>query len=76
MTADGAVGKRIILAPRKANKFLAVVQILTDHIHKGPNTPVAPKFLLRFMSLFDREANVMLFMFGVKVAVEALIRPK
>ena len=55
-----AVGKRVIAASDKPYGFVEVAQTLIDEGYKGPSVRIAPNFLLRFMALFDREANGLL----------------
>jgi dihydroflavonol-4-reductase len=70
MTADNVAGKRIIAASAKASRFIEIAQILKDSGYKGPSTRLAPNFLLRFMSLFDREAKGMLGMLDTDVSAD------
>ena len=65
MITPDVVGKRIVASPSKGSSFVEVAQILKENGYKGPSTRVAPDFLLRFMSLFDREAQGMLGLLGM-----------
>jgi nucleoside-diphosphate-sugar epimerase len=65
MTTHDAAGKRIVASTAKSSSFLEIAQILKDKGYKGPSTRVAPSFLLRFMSLFNREAQGVVGMLGM-----------
>jgi len=67
MTHPEANGLRIIAASSEAHSFIEVAQILNDGGYKGPSTRKAPSFLLRIMSLFDREAKGMVGILGMNV---------
>jgi len=70
MIAPNATGKRIIGAAAKPYALKEIAQVLKDNGYKGPSTRVAPNFLIRLMSLFDREAKGMVGMLGMNVAAD------
>ena len=70
MTLPDAAGQRIIAAIAEPRSFAEVAQILKNNGYKGPSTRVAPSFLLRFMSLFDREAKGMVGMLGMNLSAD------
>jgi dihydroflavonol-4-reductase len=70
MTLPDVAGQRIIAASAEPGSFAEVAQILKNNGYKGPSTRVAPSFLLRFMSLFDREAKGMVGMLGMNLSAD------
>lgn len=70
MTLPEAKGQRFIAAHRKPFSFSRVAKTLNDAGHKGPSTRIAPSFLLRFMSLFDREAKGMIGFLGMELEAD------
>lgn len=70
MKVPDASGKRVIGAAAKPNALKEIAQILKDNGYKGPSTRVAPNFLIRLMSLFDREAKGMVGLLGMNVAAD------
>lgn len=67
LTTPDAAGKRIIASTEKAWSFGKIAQILKDKGYKGPSTRQAPDFVLRLVSLFDREAKGMVGFLGMNV---------
>ena len=65
-----ASGKRIIVASEEPNGFVSMAQILKNAGYKGPSTRVAPNFLLRVLSIFDREVKGMLNLLGMKLSCD------
>lgn len=70
LTNPEAVGKRIIAASAGPHGFASAAQILKDEGYKGPSTRIAPKFLLRLMAKFDREARGMLNLVGMDLSCD------
>ena len=70
MTLPEAKGLRIVAASEKPFGFSQVAQTLIDDGYKGPSTRIAPNFLLRFMSLFDREAKGMVGFLGMELGAD------
>lgn len=70
MTLPEAKGQRFIAAHQKPFSFSHVAKTLNDAGHKGPSTRIAPSFLLRFMSLFDREAKGMIGFLGMELEAD------
>lgn len=70
MTHHDASGQRIVAADTAPRSFGDVAQILKDKGYKGPSTRVAPSFLLRIMSLFDREAKGMVGLLGMHLSAD------
>jgi dihydroflavonol-4-reductase len=67
MTLQEARGRRFIAAHREPFGFAQMAKTLNDHGHPGPSTRVAPDFLLRMLSLFDREAKGMIGFLGMEM---------
>jgi dihydroflavonol-4-reductase len=70
MTLPEANGHRVIAAHSKPFAFAHLAKTLNEGGYKGPSARVAPNFLLRFMSLFDREAKGMLGFLDMKVEAD------
>jgi dihydroflavonol-4-reductase len=70
MTEPSAAGQRLIAATAEPNGFITAAQILNDAGYEGPSTRVAPNFLLRFIALFDREAQGMTGMLGMNLSAD------
>ena len=60
-----AAGERFIAASAEGYGFASVAQILLDAGYKGPSTRKAPAFMLKFLSLFDRETKGMIGLLGM-----------
>ena len=58
---------RFILSGTTPQSFASGARILKDAQYKGPSTLVAPDFMIKLMSLFDREAKGMLGFLGSSV---------
>ncbi|MCK8120922.1 aldehyde reductase [Pseudoalteromonas sp. 2CM32C] len=70
MTNDQAAGHRIIASRSEATHLKEIAKILKEHGYKGPSTRVAPNFLLRFMSLFDKEAKGMVSFLDMNIRAD------
>ena len=57
-------------ASAKPYGFAEVAQTLKDEGYKGPSARIAPNFLLRFMALFDREANGLLGFLDMNISAD------
>ena len=64
MTAEGAAGKRFVAASAEPVAMATVARILREAGYSKVPSLRAPTFLLKFMSLFDREARGMLPFIG------------
>ncbi|MGB0384134.1 MAG: SDR family oxidoreductase [Ardenticatenaceae bacterium] len=67
MTTKEANGKRFIAASDTAIPYLRVAKMLKANGYSKVSTRKAPTIMLRFMSLFDREAKGMLPFLGKQV---------
>lgn len=67
MTHADAAGKRIVASLAEPVSFLDMAKILKSNGYERVGTRVAPNLLLRFMSLFDREAKGLVGMIGMKI---------
>ena len=63
-----AAGERFIAAGTEPISFADVADILLKAGYKGPSTKKAPRWLLKFMSFFDREADGMLGLLGMHLS--------
>lgn len=70
MTNDQASGQRIIASRSEATHLKEIAKILKEHGYKGPSTRVAPNLLLRFMSLFDKEAKGMVSFLDMNIRAD------
>jgi len=59
MTLPEANGKRFVSAHAQPQSFLAIAQMLNQQGYKKVPTKKVPDFIIKFMSLFDREAKSM-----------------
>jgi dihydroflavonol-4-reductase len=66
----GTAGKRFIAAGTEPIGFADVAEILLKQGYKGPSTKKAPSWLLKFMSIFDREAKGMLGILGMHLTAD------
>lgn len=65
-----AVGQRFIVAGTDPIGFTDAAKILLDEGYKGPSTKLAPKWLLKILALFDREAKGMLALVGMNLSAD------
>jgi len=70
MKADGAAGKRFIACTAVPVEMATLAQVLRDAGYKKAPTMKAPTFILKFMSLFDREAKGMIPFIGKKATLD------
>ncbi|KPM87300.1 NAD-dependent epimerase [Vibrio alginolyticus] len=70
MTHAKAAGQRILASHAEPTHLTEIAQILKDHGYKGPSTRIAPDLLIRFMSLFDKEAKGMVGFLGMNVRAD------
>lgn len=70
MTSPDAKGKRFVVAHDEPFSFAQMAKTLNKDGHKGPSARIAPGFLLRFMSLFDREARGMIGFLGMEIQAD------
>lgn len=65
-----ASGERFIASGKEPISFADAAQILLDEGHKGPSTKKAPRWLLRILAIFDREARGMLALVGMNLTAD------
>ena len=70
MTANGAAGKRFIACTAEPVEMATLAKILRDAGYSKVPSLKAPTFLLKVMSLFDREAKGMIPFIGKKAALD------
>ena len=70
MTAAGAAGERFIAATAEPVEMAAVARVLKEAVYSKVPSRHAPAFLLKFMSLFDREVRGMLPSLGKRAAYD------
>lgn len=70
MTASAGAGKRFIACTAEPVEMATLAKVLRDAGYKKAPSIKAPTFLLKLMSLFDREAKGMLPFIGKKVALD------
>ncbi len=70
MLKPEASGKRIIAAHSAPNSFADVANILQNEGYKGPSTRLAPNFMIKLMSLFDREAKGMIGLLDMNLTAD------
>ncbi len=70
LTADGAAGKRFIAATAEPVEMATVASVLKAAGYKKVPSLKAPTFLLRMMSLFDREVQGMIPFIGKKASFD------
>ena len=65
-----ASGERFIASGTEPNSFVDAAQILLDEGYKGPSTKKAPRWLLRTLAIFDREARGMVALVGMNLTAD------
>ncbi len=70
MTARGASGMRFIASTAEPVEMATLAQVLRDAGYTKAPSMKAPTFLLKFMSLFDREAKGMVPFLGKKAVLD------
>ncbi|NDE17190.1 NAD-dependent epimerase/dehydratase family protein [bacterium] len=70
LTAAGAAGKRFIAASSEPVEMSEVARVLKSAGYTKVPSIKAPSFMLRLMSLFDREARGMVPFLGIKTAFD------
>lgn len=70
--AQGVAGKRFIAATAEPVEMATVMQILKNAGYNKVPSMKAPSFMLKFMSLFDREAKGMVPYLGKKASFDNL----
>ncbi|MDJ0837742.1 MAG: aldehyde reductase [Acidobacteriota bacterium] len=68
MIHEKAAGRRIIAALSEPVSFLDMARMLKDGGYKRVGTRPAPNFMLRLLSLFDREAKGLVGMLGMNLS--------
>ena len=69
LTANSAVGKRFIASSDKPLHFTEITGILKNAGFKKASTKMAPKFLLKIMSIFDDQVKGLLPLVGQRQTV-------
>jgi len=69
LTANGAVGKRFIASSDEPLHFTEITGILKNAGFKKASTKMAPKFLLKIMSIFDDQVKGLLPLVGQRQTV-------
>ena len=67
LTHPDAANHRFILSSTTRQSFASVARIMKHTQYKRPSTPVAPDFMIKIMSIFDREAKGLLGFIGSSV---------
>ena len=67
LTHPDAANHRFILLSTTRQSFASVARIMKHTQYKGPSTLVAPDFMIKIMSIFDREAKGLLGFIGSSV---------
>jgi dihydroflavonol-4-reductase len=70
LTADDAKGRRFIACTSEPIDMVTVAQVLRDGGYKKAPSRIAPTFLLRLMSLIDREAKGMMPFIGKRIVLD------
>lgn len=70
LTEPKAANQRFIATEKVGRSFQWVCQFLLDNGYKGPSTRLAPNFMLKFLSIFDREAKGMLTMLDMELSAD------
>ena len=70
LTAIGAAGQRFIACTAEPVEMATLAKVLRDAGYKKAPSLKAPTFLLKFMSLIDREARGMIPFIGKKAALD------
>lgn len=70
LTEPKAANQRFIATEKVGRSFQSICQLLIDNGYKGPSTKLAPNFMLKLLSLFDREAKGMLAMLGMNLSAD------
>ena len=70
MTASGAAGKRFIACTAEPVELATLAKVLREAGYTKAPSLKAPTFLLKFMSLFDREAKGMMPFIGKKASYD------
>jgi dihydroflavonol-4-reductase len=65
-----ASGERFIASGKEPISFADAAQILLDEGYKGPSTKKAPRWFLRILAIFDREARGMLALVGMYLTAD------
>jgi dihydroflavonol-4-reductase len=70
LTEPKAANQRFIAAEKTGRSFQSICQLLIDNGYKGPSTKLAPNFILKLLSIFDREAKGMLAMLDMNLSAD------
>jgi dihydroflavonol-4-reductase len=70
MTEEKAKGKRLIPTTSRAYSFMEIAKILKDNGYDKVSTKKGPVFMMKIMSLFDKEVKGMLPMVGKSVGAD------
>jgi dihydroflavonol-4-reductase len=70
LKAEGAAGRRFIAASAEPVEMVTIMQILKEAGYEKVPSLKAPSFMLKFMSIFDREAKGMVPFLGKKASFD------
>ena len=70
LTEPKAANQRFIATEKVGRSFQWVCQFLLENGYKGPSTRLAPNFMLKLLSIFDREAKGMLTMLDMELSAD------
>ena len=70
LTEPKAANQRFIATEKIGRSFQSICQLLIDNGYKGPSTKLAPNFMLKLLSIFDREAKGMLAMLDMNLSAD------
>lgn len=70
LTEPKAANQRFIATEKVGRSFQWICQFLIDNGYKGPSTKLAPNFMLKLSSIFDREAKGMLAMLDMNLSAD------
>ncbi len=70
MTEEKANGKRLIPTTSRAYSFMEIAKILKDNGYSKVSTKKGPIFMIKLMSLFDREVKGMVPIVGKSVSAD------
>ena len=70
LTEPKAANQRFIATEKEGRSIQSICQLLIDNGYKGPSTKLAPNFMLKLLSIFDREAKGMLTMLDMNISAD------
>ena len=70
LTETKAANQRFIATEKIGRSFQSICQLLIANGYKGPSAKLAPNFMLKLLSIFDREAKGMLAMLDMNLSAD------